>query len=152
MAIHQYWGDDEEFLDVYHLFALKEAEHRTIKTLTEYMKEDEQKYLVYGKIVRLETGNQFWYLGCLWCRKEVEVVNVRKMCLHCGYITRDNIYSVVDETGSMKLTLSDGASTRLIGQRTEDVIALQDDEGLPVCARRGYSGERDWAARLQRRP
>ncbi|KAL3638956.1 hypothetical protein CASFOL_016863 [Castilleja foliolosa] len=129
MASHQHWGNDKELDDVYHLFALKEAHYLSIKTLTEYMKEDGRKYWVYGKIVRLETGNQFWYLSCLWCAREVEVVNGQKICFHCGYNTRDNMYKleviVVDDTGSMKLTLSDGASTRLIGQETEDVIALQ---------------------------
>ncbi|KAL3614599.1 hypothetical protein CASFOL_030494 [Castilleja foliolosa] len=131
MASHQHWGNDKELDDVYHLFALKEAEYRSIKTLTEYMKEGWKKILGLWEDCSFRDGQSvlvsFMFVVC----ERSEVVNGQKICFHCGYNMRDNIYRykleviVIDDTGSMKLTLSDGASTRLIGQETEDVIALQ---------------------------
>ncbi|KAL3642158.1 hypothetical protein CASFOL_012973 [Castilleja foliolosa] len=125
------WENDMEFHEVYPLFAQKAAEVSTIKCLTRMMNENDQKYWIYGTVVGVETTKPFWYLACFVCGKGVEVVDGRRICGHCGLETNSDIYKydldvvVADGTGVINLTLSDGASVRLIGEDTHDVIAYQ---------------------------
>ncbi|KAL3652564.1 hypothetical protein CASFOL_002245 [Castilleja foliolosa] len=126
------WENDMEFHDVYPLFSQKAAEVGTIKWLTRVKTEDDKKYWIYGKVVRVETTKPFWYHACFICRRGVQVVDGRKICLHCdGHETISNIYRyaldvvVADGTGVINLSLSHGAATRLVGEHTHDVIAYQ---------------------------
>ncbi|KAL3652057.1 hypothetical protein CASFOL_001738 [Castilleja foliolosa] len=125
------WENDMGFHDVFSLFSQKAAQVCSIKWLTRMMNEDDIKYWIYGKVVGVETTKPFWYLACFVCGKNVEVVDGRKICLHCGQETISDINKydldvvVTDGTGVINLSLSDGASTRLIGEDTHDVIAYQ---------------------------
>ncbi|KAL3626167.1 hypothetical protein CASFOL_029716 [Castilleja foliolosa] len=101
------WENDMEFHDVYPLFSQKAAEVGTIKWLTRVKTEDDKKYYwIYGKVVGVETTKPFWYHACFICGRGVQVVDGRKICLHCdGHETISNIYRyaldvvVADGTG-----------------------------------------------------
>ncbi|KAL3633845.1 hypothetical protein CASFOL_022607 [Castilleja foliolosa] len=137
------WENDMEFHDVFPLFSQKAAQVCSIKWLTRMMNEDDKKYWNYGKVVGVEP---FWYLACFNCGKGVEVVDGRKFCLHCGQETISDIYKydldvvIADGTGVINLSLSDGASTRLIGEDTLDGLRFKtlqtfiEDEILGKCA------------------
>ncbi|KAL3643671.1 hypothetical protein CASFOL_014486 [Castilleja foliolosa] len=126
------WENDMEFHDVYPLFSQKAADVATIKWLTRVKTEDNKKYWIYGKVVGVETTKPFWYHACFICGRGVQVVDGRKICLHCdGHETISNIYRyaldvvVADGTGVINLSLSHGAAIRLVGEYTHDVIAYQ---------------------------
>ncbi|KAL3641678.1 hypothetical protein CASFOL_012493 [Castilleja foliolosa] len=145
------WENDMEFHDVFPIFSQKAAQVSSIKWLTRMMDEDDKKHWIYETVVGVETTKPFWYLACFNCGKGVQVVDGRQLCFHCGQETISDIYKydldvvVADGTGVINLSLSHGASTRLIEEDTRDVIAYQglrvktlptfiEDEILGKCA------------------
>ncbi|KAL3638488.1 hypothetical protein CASFOL_017859 [Castilleja foliolosa] len=144
------WENDMEFHDVFPLFSQKAAQVCSIKWLMRMMNEDDKKYWIYGKVVGVETPSPFGILRASfvekvlrWWTAEKSVCTVVKRLSMTFQYDLDGV--VADGTGVINLSLSDGASTRLIGEDTHDVIAYQgsrvktlqtfiEDEILGKCA------------------
>ncbi|XP_073153542.1 replication protein A 70 kDa DNA-binding subunit B-like [Henckelia pumila] len=107
---------------------------RTIEQVSE--NDEVGNFLVYAKIVSVESNGNWWYFSCKKCPKKVNAVGGKFYCEKCDNLdTQGNMrykiqVRVVDQTGNAVFLLWDRDSAELIGKTSLELKSEMENQDI----------------------